>query len=103
MFRCAIRVGFFLAALLSFTFDSTDTATRSVVGAGALVVTGLLLWSILSGKLRILERLWLPLKNTDTFERLEESTSRAAIVAKRAAIGQVMWVLSTSLTRGPVH
>ncbi|VDC05705.1 unnamed protein product [Peniophora sp. CBMAI 1063] len=30
--------GFFLAALLSFTFDSTDTATRSVVGAGAMAL-----------------------------------------------------------------
>ncbi|KZV64936.1 hypothetical protein PENSPDRAFT_756880 [Peniophora sp. CONT] len=44
-------VGFFLAALLCFTFDSTDTATRVVVGVGTLVVTGLLflLWGVQSG------------------------------------------------------
>ena len=59
--------------MLSFTFDSTDTATRSVVGAGAVVVTGLLLWSMLSGKLMILNNIWPWFKETDGFEWLNDT------------------------------
>ncbi|VDC05706.1 unnamed protein product [Peniophora sp. CBMAI 1063] len=74
-------VGFFLAALLSFTFDSTDKATRVVVGAGAVLVTGLLLWSILSGKLMILNRIWPWIQQTDAYEWFEESILSVARTA----------------------
>ncbi|KZV76515.1 hypothetical protein PENSPDRAFT_731113 [Peniophora sp. CONT] len=87
--------GFFLAALLSFTFDSTDTATRSVVGAGAAVVTGLLLWSILSGKLMILDNFWLPIQNTDAFEWLEETASRTAKTMKKGKTAAIERLSST--------
>ena len=82
--------GFFLAAILSFTFDSTDIATRSIVAVGAFVVTGLLLWSICTGKLMIMNKFWLPLMNTVAFESVVDAgvyTAQAVREAKRA-VGQ---------------
>ncbi|KZV76406.1 hypothetical protein PENSPDRAFT_680079 [Peniophora sp. CONT] len=75
--------GFFLAALLSFTFDGTDVVTRSIVVASASIVIGLLLWCTLSGKLMILNKIWVPFTQTDTFEWLVDTAQLAAKVSPK--------------------
>lgn len=73
---------------MSFTFDSTDSATRSVVAVGACVVTGLLLWSICTGKLLIMYRLWLPIANSTAVEYFIDMSAHVAeaMAAKKRTV-----------------
>ncbi|KZV72131.1 hypothetical protein PENSPDRAFT_371432 [Peniophora sp. CONT] len=89
--------GFFLAALLSFTLDKTDTVTQIVMGIGAAIVIGLLLWSILSGKLMMLEKIWFSFKRTILFDHLEEAFLDIAQAARKARRFAMTNWLSSSL------
>ncbi|KZV76516.1 hypothetical protein PENSPDRAFT_422289 [Peniophora sp. CONT] len=89
---------FFLAAILSFTFDSTDAATRGIVAAGAVVVTGLLFWSIFSGKLMLMDKLWLPIANSYAVEYLVDTTlnvSWVMVEKKRAIAGKIRSIIAS--------
>ena len=63
--------------MLSFTFDGTDTVTRRVVGASAIIVIGLLIWIVISGKLMILERIWVPFVKSDVIEQFTDTVKAA--------------------------
>ncbi|VDC05707.1 unnamed protein product [Peniophora sp. CBMAI 1063] len=94
--------GFFLAAILSFTFDSTDIATRSIVAVGASVVTGLLFWSICSGKLMLMNKIWLPLANTLVVECVIDAVLHVSGVAgeKKRACTEKLRSAILSMKRG---
>ncbi|KZV72698.1 hypothetical protein PENSPDRAFT_683442 [Peniophora sp. CONT] len=79
-------ITFFLAALLCFTFDSTDIASRLVVGAGSLVVTGwlFLLWGVTSGQFElVLVKVWGAFERSYLYGWLEDALPEVADAADR--------------------